>query len=79
MVKRAKPARGRGGAAALHGLEPAPIARCRVLELGCSAGANLLPMAATPALRPCSDDALIADADLEDYLNQFAKHALLLR
>ena len=24
-------------------------------------------------------DALIAGADLEDYLNQFAKHALLLR
>jgi methylase of polypeptide subunit release factors len=33
--------------ATLHGLEPPPIARCRVLELGCSAGANLLPMAAT--------------------------------
>jgi cyclopropane fatty-acyl-phospholipid synthase-like methyltransferase len=30
-----------------HGLEPAPIAQCRVLELGCRAGGNLLPMAAT--------------------------------
>lgn len=33
--------------ATLHGLKPRPIARCRVLELGCSEGANLLPMAAT--------------------------------
>ena len=33
--------------ARLHGLEPPPIARCRVLEVGCSEGANLLPMAAT--------------------------------
>lgn len=30
----------------LFGLQPAPPARCRVLELGCGAGANLLPMAA---------------------------------
>jgi SAM-dependent methyltransferase len=29
------------------GFEPAPIARCRVLELGCRAGGNLLPMPAT--------------------------------
>jgi hypothetical protein len=27
--------------ARLHGLEPPPIARCRVLEVGCSEGANL--------------------------------------
>ena len=33
--------------ATLYGFTPPPIARCRVLELGCSAGANLLPMAAT--------------------------------
>jgi methyltransferase-like protein/2-polyprenyl-3-methyl-5-hydroxy-6-metoxy-1,4-benzoquinol methylase len=31
--------------AALLGLEPPPIERCRVLELGCAAGSNLIPMA----------------------------------
>lgn len=31
--------------ALLHGLETAPPARCRVLELGCADGGNLLPMA----------------------------------
>lgn len=31
--------------AALHGLSPAPVASCRVLEIGCSEGANLIPMA----------------------------------
>src|SRR6266581_539473 len=31
----------------LFGLEPTPIERCRVLELGCSSGGNLIPMAAT--------------------------------
>ncbi|MBT9331003.1 methyltransferase regulatory domain-containing protein [Paracidobacterium acidisoli] len=31
--------------AALHGLQPAPVATCRVLEIGCSEGANLIPMA----------------------------------
>ncbi|HXE52137.1 MAG TPA: hypothetical protein VN541_03940, partial [Tepidisphaeraceae bacterium] len=29
----------------LFGMEPAPAENCRVLELGCGAGANLLPMA----------------------------------
>jgi methyltransferase-like protein/2-polyprenyl-3-methyl-5-hydroxy-6-metoxy-1,4-benzoquinol methylase len=29
------------------GMKPAPVERCRVLELGCSTGANLLPMAVT--------------------------------
>jgi SAM-dependent methyltransferase len=29
----------------LHGLEPAPVERCRVLELGCGDGANLVGMA----------------------------------
>lgn len=29
----------------LLGMEPEPVARCRVLELGCGNGANLLPMA----------------------------------
>lgn len=29
----------------LLGLLPAPVERCRVLELGCASGANLLPMA----------------------------------
>lgn len=33
--------------ATLHGLEPAPVERCRVLELGCGTGANLIPMAYT--------------------------------
>jgi methyltransferase-like protein/cyclopropane fatty-acyl-phospholipid synthase-like methyltransferase len=31
--------------ARLHGLSPAPVDRCRVLELGCATGGNLLPMA----------------------------------
>ncbi len=31
--------------AALHGLPPAPITNCRVLEVGCGDGANLIPMA----------------------------------
>jgi hypothetical protein len=31
--------------AILHGLSPAPVARCRVLEVACSDGANLIPMA----------------------------------
>ncbi|HVV94726.1 MAG TPA: class I SAM-dependent methyltransferase [Hyphomicrobiales bacterium] len=31
--------------ATLFGMEPAPPGRCRVLELGCGAGGNLLPMA----------------------------------
>ncbi len=29
----------------LFGLEPAPVTRCRVLELGCGNGSNLIPMA----------------------------------
>jgi methyltransferase-like protein/SAM-dependent methyltransferase len=31
--------------ATLFGLHPAPVDRCRVLELGCAGGGNLLPMA----------------------------------
>ncbi|HEX7154485.1 MAG TPA: methyltransferase regulatory domain-containing protein [Thermoanaerobaculia bacterium] len=31
--------------ALLHGLEPVPAAQCRVLELGCADGGNLIPMA----------------------------------
>ena len=31
--------------ARLFGLDPAPVDRCRVLELGCAMGANLIPMA----------------------------------
>jgi SAM-dependent methyltransferase len=33
--------------ATLLGLKPAPVHRCRVLELGCASGGNLLPMAQT--------------------------------
>lgn len=29
----------------LFGMSPAPVAHCRVLELGCAAGGNLIPMA----------------------------------
>jgi methyltransferase-like protein/2-polyprenyl-3-methyl-5-hydroxy-6-metoxy-1,4-benzoquinol methylase len=32
--------------AALFGMRPAPVPRCRVLELGCADGGNLIPMAA---------------------------------
>jgi SAM-dependent methyltransferase len=31
--------------AALHGLSPAPVESCRVLEIACGEGANLIPMA----------------------------------
>jgi SAM-dependent methyltransferase len=31
--------------AILHGLSPAPVEQCRVLEVACSEGANLIPMA----------------------------------
>ena len=31
--------------ALLHGMTPAPIEHCRVLEIGCGDGANLIPMA----------------------------------
>jgi SAM-dependent methyltransferase len=31
--------------AILHGLNPAPVDRCCVLEIGCNEGANLIPMA----------------------------------
>jgi methyltransferase-like protein/SAM-dependent methyltransferase len=34
-------------AALLSGMQPAPVERCRVLELGCASGGNLAPMAAT--------------------------------
>lgn len=33
--------------ATLLGMQPAPVERCRVLELGCAAGGNLIPMAYT--------------------------------
>src|SRR5262249_30408638 len=32
--------------ATLFGMTPPPVERCRVLELGCAAGGNLLPLAA---------------------------------
>jgi methyltransferase-like protein/SAM-dependent methyltransferase len=33
--------------ATLLGMRPAPVERCRVLELGCAAGGNLIPLALT--------------------------------
>jgi len=33
--------------ATLFGMKPTPIERCRVLELGCASGGNLIPMALT--------------------------------
>jgi SAM-dependent methyltransferase len=33
--------------ATLFGMSPAPVDRCRVLEIGCGAGGNLIPMAFT--------------------------------
>jgi len=33
--------------ATLFGMQPAPVDQCRVLELGCASGGNLLPMAST--------------------------------
>jgi SAM-dependent methyltransferase len=43
--------------ATLHGLDPAPPARCRVLELGCGAGGNLIPLAyAAPDLQAVGVD-----------------------
>ena len=33
-------------AATLLGMTPAPVDQCRVLELGCAVGGNLIPMAA---------------------------------
>ena len=33
--------------ATLFGVTPAPLARCRVLEIGCASGGNLIPIAAT--------------------------------
>lgn len=35
-----------GALAKLFGMQPAPLGGCRVLELGCASGGNLLPMAA---------------------------------
>lgn len=34
-----------GAVATLLGMKPAPVDRCRVLELGCASGGNLIPMA----------------------------------
>src|SRR4029077_21071172 len=31
--------------AALYGMNPTPVSSCRVLELGCGVGANVIPMA----------------------------------
>src|SRR5262245_17606415 len=34
-----------GTMATLFGMKPPPVERCRVLELGCANGANMIPMA----------------------------------
>ena len=34
-----------GAMATLFGMNPKPVDRCRVLELGCAAGGNIIPMA----------------------------------
>jgi methyltransferase-like protein len=34
-----------GAIATLFGMDPAPVDRCRVLEIGCASGDNLMPMA----------------------------------
>src|SRR5512140_2404322 len=34
-----------GAMATIFGMTPAPVERCRVLELGCGNGSNLIPMA----------------------------------
>jgi len=46
--------------AALHGVQPAPLSRSRVLELGCGSGGNLIPLA---DLHP---DATFFGVDLSD-------------
>lgn len=44
-------------AASLRGMTPAPLSHCRVLELGCAAGGNLLPLAqAYPEAKICGID-----------------------
>src|SRR4051794_13561421 len=43
-IQHSHPAR-LGAIGRLHGLNCAPPDRCRVLELGCAEGANLLPLA----------------------------------
>jgi methyltransferase-like protein len=59
------------GVAALFGVRPAPISRCRVLELGCGLGGNLIPHAvAYPAsdfvgVDQSSRQIAIAQADVE--------------
>ncbi len=52
-------------AARLRGLEPAAVERCRVLELGCAEGGNLLPMAvALPESRFVGLDLSAAQIDV---------------
>ena len=45
--------------ATLFGLSPAPVEQCRVLELGCGEGSNIIPMAlqlpgSRSGVRPCA-------------------------
>ena len=35
--------------ATLLGMTPAPVTKCRMLEVGCGDGSNLVPMAVPPA------------------------------
>src|SRR5215213_5465070 len=48
--------------ATLYGLAPPPVETCRVLELGCGDGANLLPVAYTLPGSTCVGVDLSADA-----------------
>jgi len=58
--------------ASLFGMRPAPITRCRVLEIGCASGGNLIPIAASlpdsqfigvdSSVRQVADGQQLADA-----------------
>ncbi|WP_170319731.1 class I SAM-dependent methyltransferase [Polyangium spumosum] len=59
-----------GAVGALFGLRPAPPARCRLLEIGCATGGNVLPMAAA-----FPESRFVALDRAEDSLAVARKHA----
>jgi hypothetical protein len=60
--------------ATLYGVDAPAVASCRVLEVGCSDGANLIPMALSlPGL-----DAAARGARIDQYLQAFARLALII-